>query len=538
MVWKLDDSKGNESSKIRWEIVPYTKGRGLDLGCGPNKAFPHFIGVDNCHHEQFGYQIKPDFKVETCEKLDAFASQSMDFVFSSHLIEHIENHKAALKEWWRLIKVGGYMVLYYPHKDFYPNIGTPGSNPDHKHDFMPQDIIDVMEDMSGCGWDLVENQERNDDDEYSVFQVFKKLGSQKHLYSYKRDRPEKSAAVIRYGAFGDLMQASSVFAGLKKLGYHVTLYSSLPGADVVCHDPNIDEVVLQDRDQVPNGSLGDFWAHLKKKYDRFINLSESVEGSLLAMAGRAQHEWPKDVRHDVMNKNYVEFQHKLAGVPHEPKIKFYATDDEKEWAKKQRSKMGEFVIIWSLAGSAVHKTWPYLDNIIAGTLLCYPTAHIVLVGGPECVILEGGWDNEPRVHKTCGKWSIRQTLSFLEHADLIIGPETGVLNAACNLPQPKIVFLSHSTIENLTRDWINTVSLFSETTDCYPCHILHQSWKTCKKNTKTIQELIPALANMSSAQIPNISAEGVAECQASIGPDTVWLEVERIMNELLSKRAA
>ena len=39
--------RGNESGKIRWEIVPYTRGHGLDIGCGPHKAFLHFIGCDS-----------------------------------------------------------------------------------------------------------------------------------------------------------------------------------------------------------------------------------------------------------------------------------------------------------------------------------------------------------------------------------------------------------------------------------------------------------------------------------------------------------
>ena len=34
MSWNINDPQGNESGKIKWEIVPYTRGRGLDLGCG------------------------------------------------------------------------------------------------------------------------------------------------------------------------------------------------------------------------------------------------------------------------------------------------------------------------------------------------------------------------------------------------------------------------------------------------------------------------------------------------------------------------
>ena len=501
MVWKAENPQGNEQAKIRWELVPYTRGRVLDLGCGPNKAFPHFIGVDNGHHERFGYSIKPDLFLQSCEVLDLIASQSCDAVFSSHLLEHIEDTEKALREWWRVIKPGGHLCLYLPHKDFYPNRGVPGANPDHKHDFLPADIIEVMKKVSG--WDLVQNQERNEGEEYSFFQVYKKTSGKGWFYSYRNPKPEKTAAVIRYGAFGDLMQASSVFAGLKKAGYHVTLYSSRPGCDVVTHDPNIDHLILQDKDQVPNANLGEFWAHEAKKYDKFVNLSESVEGTWLAMEGRTAATWTHKIRHRLMNENYLAFQHELADIPHQPAVRFYATLEEKEWARKQ--KRGTFTVIWSLAGSAVHKTWPYLDHVLAKLMLEDPGIHVFLVGGPETQMLEAGWEHEPRIHKTCGKWGIRNTLAFLSQADLVIGPETGVLNAACMMDVPKVCFLSHSSQENLTRDWVNTTSLHTtdKGVDCYPCHRLHYNWSNCREDKET----------------------GTAMCQSTISAERVWAAI-------------
>jgi ADP-heptose:LPS heptosyltransferase len=303
---------------------------------------------------------------------------------------------------------------------------------------------------------------------------------------------------------------------LKKQGYHVTVFSSLPGASVIEHDPNIDELVLFDKDQVPNADLVHFWDYNKKQYDHWVNLSETVEGTFLALPGRTAHGWSPLMRHKRMNENYVEFQHEMAGVAHDPQVKFYATDEEKEWAKKTRAKMGRGpVVMWSLAGSSVHKTWPYLDNIIASFMVTDPDAQIVLVGGPECVILEQGWDKEPRVHCTSGKWSIRQSLAFLAEADLVIGPETGVLNAAACMEVPKIVFLSHSTHENLTRDWRNVFPLSSVGTVCPgrgndeapACHQLHYGWGNCKKDEST----------------------DTAQCQADISGELVWETIKRII---------
>ena len=58
MVWRLEDPMGDEASKVKYDVVEYTRGAVLDLGCGPSKAFPHFIGVDSCKDtELFGIKI-------------------------------------------------------------------------------------------------------------------------------------------------------------------------------------------------------------------------------------------------------------------------------------------------------------------------------------------------------------------------------------------------------------------------------------------------------------------------------------------------
>jgi len=91
MVWRITDPQCNEGAKVRWEIVEWTRGKGLEMGSGIQKLYPHFIGVDNKKDEQlFGHPIAPDLKVDTAERIDFIASGSMDFVFSSHMLEHIE----------------------------------------------------------------------------------------------------------------------------------------------------------------------------------------------------------------------------------------------------------------------------------------------------------------------------------------------------------------------------------------------------------------------------------------------------------------
>lgn len=491
MTWRIDGPQGNESAKVKYEIVPYTRGRGLDLGCGHWKTYPHFIGVDNGHH--WG-QAAADVMCD-CDRLDIFATGSLDFVFSSHLIEHIEDYQAALREWWRVIKPGGHLVLYVPHKNFYPNCGEKGANPDHKHDFLPADITAAMPD----GFDLIINEERNGGDEYSFLQVFRKVGEGREE-SWKEPKPAKTCAVIRYGGFGDMLQAASILPGLKEQGYHIDFWTTPRGAEIIRTDPHVDRLFIQDTDQVPNGELYAFWEVLKTKYTKFVNLSESVEGTFLALPGRAAHLWPHKVRAKYLDINYMEFAHELAGVPLPPCPKFHPTEEEREWALKQRAAIPGKVVLYALAGSSVHKIWPYQDNLIARLMLHDPALHVVTVGDTTASILEEGWEKEPRVIRTAGRWGIRQTLAFAELVDVVIGPETGVLNSVSGSDVPKIVFLSHSSKENLTKYWKNTVALEPRGCSCYPCHTLHYGWDHCHREDET----------------------GCAKCATKIGLDDAW----------------
>lgn len=526
MTWDKNAPYKAESKKIVWDVAPFLRGKGLDIGAGSFKVLPHIISVDNCIDSKlFGMPVMPDVKVDSADDLSMFASRQMDFVYSSHLLEHMDDPAKTLKEWWRVIKPNGYLILYLPHDELYPKVGEDGANPDHKHNLNEQKITEWMKSIGH--WDLEVCERRNQNDEYSFLMVFRKLDKQgwrEHWrFTCKQPKPPKTACVVRYGAYGDLMMASSVWAGLKKQGYHVTVFASPPGADVITNDPNIDKLVLFDVNQVPNADLGNFWNVQRKKFDKFVNLCESVEGTFLALPNRSQHAWPPEVRHRLLNYNYVQFAHELAGVPHDPKIKFYPTFEEKERAQKFRKKLdAQLVIMWSLAGSSVHKAWSGLDRIIASILVHYPEAHIVLVGGHDCKMLEAGWEKEPRVHCRSGEWSMRETLSFLPHCDMVIGPETGVLNAAACMDITKICFLSHSTHENLTRDWKNVISLQSDKTVCPgrgngvapACHQLHYGWTYCKKDEKT----------------------GTAQCQADISVEEVWHHVDWCLQALLHQK--
>lgn len=303
------------------------------------------------------------------------------------------------------------------------------------------------------------------------------------FHSWKNPRPGKTAAVIRYGAYGDLLQSASILPGLKRHGYHITFFCTPRGFDAVKADPHIDRFVIQDEDMVPNHQLMEYFAYLAKTYTKVVNLCETVEGVVLPMSARAHFHWPKEARHAICNRNYVELQHKIAEVPYtKPETRFYATKEEQHWALEQKHKAGWPVVGIVLSGSAFHKIWPHVDAVVQHVLDSYPHGTVVLMGGPREESLQGDWNHE-RVWCRVGKWTIRESIAFAQVADVVIGPETGVLNAIAMESNAKILLLSHSSIENLSRDWVNTTSLAGDDAPCYPCHRLQlDGWKYCNRH--------------------------------------------------------
>lgn len=179
--------QGNESSKTRWRAIVYCRGKGLDLGCGPEKliASDNCIGVDNnIDATLFGRPAQYNVKADVTD-LSMFGTGSMDWVFSSHTLEHVSPEKVTdtLREWMRVLKIGGFLILYLPDMEQYPKcpdkeLGIeafePVCNPDHKWNCSYDRVIGFMEKLH-FNWDLVAFEKCSSDDEYSLFFVFKRL---------------------------------------------------------------------------------------------------------------------------------------------------------------------------------------------------------------------------------------------------------------------------------------------------------------------------------------------------------------------------
>lgn len=507
MVWSLETSNGYESAKIAAVAAQYLQGSFLDLGCGPSKVWPSALGIDN---GSLGGQGEADIVGDIAD-LHIFADESFDHVFSSHALEDFERERvpAVLSEWAGVIKVGGHLVLYLPSANLYPTLGKPGANKAHKWDIFPGDVEAILKDVNSGNWTLLESEERSGTNEYSLFIVARKEapghGWKEQVWE-RNPGGKKRVLVIRYGqAIGDMLIASSLLPGLQAKGFHVTFNTTPQGQDTLLHDPHIDQWMLQDKDFVPNQQLGPYWEGLGERYDQVVNLCESIEGWFLTMQGRLTHRHSDNARRRLYGKsNYLEIAHDIADIPYEFASKFYPTAEEVTWAAERRAEIPGPVITWVIHGSSHHKTSPHIHHVLTWLLQRSPCS-VVLMGDNDVgklladmimtVLNEECPTETHRVRNmTSGAWSRRQALAFSQVSDCIVGPETGILNGMAHEAMPKIVYLSHSSPDNLTKNWTNTITLVPPLAlaPCFPCHKLHYGWETCHRDPETAAALCAA----------------------------------------------
>lgn len=95
-----------------------------------------------------------DIRNGDAQKNAEVEDESFDFVYSSHCLEHVWDVREALKNWFRAVRVGGYLIIAAPHRDLYEKKKCLPSrwNGDHKHMFLigeseEPDTLDIVQEV-------------------------------------------------------------------------------------------------------------------------------------------------------------------------------------------------------------------------------------------------------------------------------------------------------------------------------------------------------------------------------------------------------
>jgi glycosyltransferase involved in cell wall biosynthesis len=105
--------KNSLQQSVLADLVKAHPGRWADLGCGKIKAEPTVIGIDTYPYECVDI-------VHDVTDLWFFKDGELDGIIASHLLEHLPDTKKALREWDRVIKIGGYMGFIVPDAERRP----------------------------------------------------------------------------------------------------------------------------------------------------------------------------------------------------------------------------------------------------------------------------------------------------------------------------------------------------------------------------------------------------------------------------------
>jgi SAM-dependent methyltransferase len=112
-------------------ITKYFVGSGIDIGGLPDplslyvELFPLITNVRIWDREDGDAQL-----------LSGIQADSVDFIVSSHCLEHLLDPYEGLKNWIRVLKPGGHLIITIPDEDLYEQGQWPSDkNLDHKHTF-------------------------------------------------------------------------------------------------------------------------------------------------------------------------------------------------------------------------------------------------------------------------------------------------------------------------------------------------------------------------------------------------------------------
>jgi SAM-dependent methyltransferase len=109
----------------------YFVGAGLDIGGKPDP-----LSLYKTHFCRLKEVRTWDWEDGDAQFLTSENDKKYDFVHSSHCLEHLKDPCEGLKNWFRVIKQGGYLVITVPDEDLYEQGIFPSTfNRDHKWTF-------------------------------------------------------------------------------------------------------------------------------------------------------------------------------------------------------------------------------------------------------------------------------------------------------------------------------------------------------------------------------------------------------------------
>lgn len=136
----MNEPYKSETAKYRKLTVPFCNGCGIDIASQGDPVVPWAWQLDLPSEEFAFYNSNnpPRGAIQLRghgEELPV-ESDSLDFVYSSHLLEDYPDWEPVLIEWVRVLKPGGHLVVLIPDRELWVAACAAGQTPNdfHRHE--------------------------------------------------------------------------------------------------------------------------------------------------------------------------------------------------------------------------------------------------------------------------------------------------------------------------------------------------------------------------------------------------------------------
>ena len=115
----------------------YARAPLIDIGSGPDPVFSWL--PESADIVRYDRVVKPGVILGDAETMAEIAPRAFKTVWASHILEHCDDPVAAIRVWWRILDVGGHLVVFVPHRDLYERRTRLPSqwSHEHKHFYLP-----------------------------------------------------------------------------------------------------------------------------------------------------------------------------------------------------------------------------------------------------------------------------------------------------------------------------------------------------------------------------------------------------------------
>ena len=134
----------SETQKYRLLTAPFCLGSGIDIASQGDPVVPWAWSFDlpDIAFLYYNSGNKPQGPIPLrgyADRTLPISSASLDFVYSSHLLEDFEEHRwnSILTEWSRVIKPGGYLIVVVPERGLWKAALDKGQPPNCSHRYEP-----------------------------------------------------------------------------------------------------------------------------------------------------------------------------------------------------------------------------------------------------------------------------------------------------------------------------------------------------------------------------------------------------------------